>query len=289
MIYSMTAFARVHHQGDWGSFVCEMRSINHRYLEISPHLPEMLRVFEMPIRERIRQHIKRGKVECGIRFQPTLGNSEGLLRVNDTLAKALCNASEKIATFLKEPAQISPSDILRFPNVLETKEADLQALESEVFELIEATLTELLQARGREGEELKQLFLQRMDAMQQELAKVRQQLPQVMSDQKDRLLKRFTDARLELDPARLEQEMVIYAQKIDVSEEIERTETHIAEIRRVLKNGGMVGRRLDFLLQELNREANTLGSKSVDPVMTHAAVEMKVLIEQVREQVQNVE
>lgn len=289
MIHSMTAFARSQRQGEWGSLVCEMRSINHRYLEISLHLPEMLRLLEMPIRENIRLFVTRGKVECAIRYQPSSSVSGSLFTINSLLAKELCQSSEKIATFLTQPAPVSPSDILRFPGVLETKEADLNALKTEVFQLLESTLKDLVASRWREGEELNQLFLQRMDLMQQELTKVRQRLPQVMTDARDRLLKRFTDARLELDPARLEQEMVMYAQKIDVAEEIDRTETHITEIRRILKQGGAVGRRLDFLMQELNREANTLGSKSVDSVLTHAAVEMKVLIEQVREQVQNIE
>lgn len=289
MIHSMTAFSRTHSQGGWGNFVCEMRSINHRFLEISLHLPEVLRVLEMPMRERIRQFIKRGKIECSIRYQPSLGSNTSLISVNTTLAKELCQASEKIASFLKEPSSIHPTDILRFPGVLETKEADLGALQQEVFDLLEKTLNDLIAAREREGEELKQLFLQRMNLIQQELAKVREHIPQVMKDQHERLLKRFIDAKLELDPVRLEQEMVMFAQKIDVAEEIDRTETHVNEVRRVLKQGGMVGRRLDFLLQELNREANTLGSKSVDSVLTHAAVEMKVLVEQVREQVQNIE
>lgn len=288
MIYSMTAFARAHHQGASGNLVCEIRSINHRYLEISLHLPEVLRVLEMPIRERIRQFIKRGKIECVIRYQPNQG-TEGLVTINSVLAHELCKASEKIVTFLQNPAAVCPTDILRFPGVLETKEADLGKLQNEVFHLLEKNLKELVEVRGREGEDLKHLFLQRMDLIQQELEKVRGNLPRVMNEQRERLFKRFNEAKLELDEGRLEQEMVIFAQKIDVAEEVDRTETHVAEVRRILKHGGMVGRRLDFLLQELNREANTLGSKSVDGVVTHAAVEIKVLIEQVREQVQNIE
>lgn len=289
MIHSMTAFSRVHHAGDWGSLVCEMRSINHRYLEINLYLPELLRVFDMPIRERIKKRLKRGKIECGIRFQPN-GKTEGaIFSINQILAQELCQASEKIAGFLVNPAAINPAEILRFPGVMEAQEADSNALQQGLFQLVDNAIEELVAARAREGEELKHLFLQRMDLLQQEVAIVRKQLPQVLVDQSNRLLKRFSDAKVDLDPNRLEQEMLIYAHRMDVSEEVERLETHVAEVRRILKHGGMVGRRLDFLLQELNREANTLGSKSVDSVLTHAAVEMKVLIEQVREQVQNIE
>jgi uncharacterized protein (TIGR00255 family) len=289
MIHSMTAFARAESQGEWGSLVCEMRSINHRYLEMSLHLPDMLRVLEMPLRERVRHVIKRGKIECAIRYQPSMKVEEELVSINTTLAQALCQASEKIASFLKTSAPVSSTDILRFPGVLETKETNVDVVQGQVVNLIDQALKELVTVRAREGEELKQLFLQRMDLIQKECAKVREHLPQVMIDQRERLYKRFAEAKIELDPGRLEQEMVMFAQKIDVAEEIDRTETHVSEVRRVLQVGGAVGRRLDFLLQELNREANTLGSKSVDSVLTHAAVEMKVLIEQVREQVQNIE
>jgi uncharacterized protein (TIGR00255 family) len=290
MIYSMTAFARSQLQNERVNLVCEIRSINHRYLEISLHLPEPLRVFEMPIREHIRDKIKRGKIECVLRYQ--VGQSDdnaNYFSVNTPLAKALCQASQQISAMLQTAAPVYPTDILRFPGVLETKEADLTRLEQDIFYVIDTAMAELVKARAREGEELKQLFLQRMDLMQKELKKVREQLPRIQAEQRERLIKRFNEAKLELDPNRLEQEMVMFAQKVDVAEEVERTETHIAEVRRTLKEGGLIGRRLDFLLQELNREANTLGSKSVDSVTTLAAVEMKVLIEQVREQVQNIE
>jgi uncharacterized protein (TIGR00255 family) len=276
MIYSMTAFSRVQSQGEWGSLTCEMRSINHRYLEIGLHLPEALRVLEMPLREMIRKRIQRGKIECAIRYQSGGSAETALVSLNTALAKALCEAGETISSFMKTSAPVSPADILRFPGVLDTREADVKKIQDEVFQLLEKTIEDLLAARAREGEELKQLFLQRMELIQNELVKVRERLPNVMQEQREKLLKRLSDAKFELDPGRLEQEMVIYAHKIDVAEEIDRTETHITEVRRVLK-------------QELNREANTLGSKSVDSTLTHAAVEMKVLIEQVREQVQNVE
>lgn len=289
MILSMTAFARSQRQGEWGTLVCELRSINHRFLEISLHLPEVLRVLEMPIRDRIRQLIKRGKVECTLRYQPRNESQGALVAVNPVLAQEYCLASEKVSGLLQNPAPINPVELLRFPGVLETRETNLADIEAELFPLLSETVNELIAARGREGEGLKQLFFQRIDAMRKELVAVRQRLPQVISDQSARLLKRFQDAKVELDANRLEQEMVFFAQRLDVSEEIERTETHLTEMTRVLKEGGIVGRRLDFLLQELNREANTLGSKSTDTVLTHAAVEMKVLIEQVREQVQNIE
>jgi len=288
MIYSMTAFARHQSQSDWGILICELRSINHRYLEMGLHLPDALRVLEMPMREHIRQILKRGKIECTLRFQPSNKTANALFSVNMVLAKELCAANASILPFL-ENASTNSIDILKFPGVIETKEVDIVALQAEAHQLVDATLEELMAARGREGEELHQLFLQRLDAMQIELEKVKQHLPHVLQEANHRLTKRFHDAKLELDTNRLEQEMVIFAQRIDITEEIERAQTHIKEIRRVLKQGGMVGRRLDFLLQELNREANTLGSKSVDAVITHAAVELKVLIEQVREQVQNIE
>lgn len=289
MIHSMTAFARSQSQGDWGSLVCEMRSINHRYLEISIHLPEMLHSLEMPLRELIRKYIKRGKIECSMRYQLSSNLAGSMFTINTLLAQALCEASEKIAGLLKDAAPIYPTDILRFPGVLETPETNAELLQDKVFPLVEKTINDLLAARAREGEELKQTFLQRIDLMQRELNKIRERLPFVAKEQQERLAKRFAEAKLDLDPGRLEQEMVIFIQKIDIAEEIDRTETHITEIRRVLDQGGSIGRRLDFLLQELNREANTMGSKSVDSVLTHAAVEMKVLIEQIREQVQNVE
>jgi uncharacterized protein (TIGR00255 family) len=289
MIYSMTAFARVQNQGDWGSLVCELRSINHRYLEIGLYLPEPLRALETLIREQIRAAIKRGKIECTLRYQSSRASTGSMFNVNTTLVQELCYACESMLPFLQQAAPIQPADILRFPGVLETKEMDIEILKTQLTPLLQKTLDELLAARQREGKELQQLFLQRIDLMQQELAKIRQRLPSVLVEQRDKLIKRFTDAKLELDPTRLEQEMVIFAQRMDVAEEIDRTETHLNEFRRILKEGGLVGRRLDFLLQELNREANTLGSKSSDTVLTHAAVEMKVLIEQIREQVQNIE
>lgn len=288
MIQSMTAFARAQSQGTWGSAVCELRSINHRYLELFVRLPENLHSLEAAVRECIREHIKRGKIECYFRYQPGEANGTEII-INHRLAEQLCQANEKIAQLLPRPAPVDTMEILRWPGILQIAELDLEMIQDAIVTLLKQALDDLIAARQREGEELKQLFLQRLETMKEEIKKVRQRMPAVLSQQRERLFARFRDAKLELDNSRLEQEMVLFAQKIDVSEELDRIDAHISEVRRILKHGGIVGRRLDFLMQELNREANTLGSKSVDSDTTRASVELKVLIEQIREQVQNVE
>ena len=288
MIQSMTAFARTQGQGKWGSAVCEVRSINHRYVEMVVRLPETLHELETVMRERIRNYVKRGKVECYLRYQP--GDVSGAeITINKHLAERLCHANETIAQLLKNPAPIDTMDILHWPGILQIAEVDLELIQDEILQLLEKALQELVEARQREGQELKQLFIQRLDSMKIETAKIRQHMPEILQQQRERLIQRFTEAQLVFDSGRLEQELVLFAQKIDVSEELERLDAHISEVRRTLKQGGVVGRRLDFLMQELNREANTLGSKSTDSDTTRSSVELKVLIEQMREQVQNVE
>lgn len=293
MIQSMTAFARTQAQGPWGTAVCELRSINHRYLELIVRVPDNLHELEAPMRECLRRYIKRGKIECHLRYQPgDISGSE--ITINRHLAEQLCNANETIAEILNQKALVKVApvqtmDVLHWPGILQIAEIDLEVIEDEVLKLLEKALQDLVQAREREGEELKQLFLQRLETMKAEVAKVRQHMPEILKLQRERLVARFSEVKIELDNGRLEQEILIFSQKIDVSEELERIDTHISEVRRVLKHGGVVGRRLDFLMQELNREANTLGAKSADVDTTRASVELKVLIEQIREQVQNVE
>jgi uncharacterized protein (TIGR00255 family) len=288
MIQSMTAFARVQSQTGKGNFVCELRSINHRYLEFSLRLPEVLHACEIPMRDLIRERVARGKVECYFSYQPA-SSANAAITVNTTLAKKVCEATEMIAAMLEKPGAINPMSILHWPGILETPTVTVESVQEDVLKLLETALKELIEARQREGEQLKKLFLQRLDTIKIEIDKVRKRLPTILESQRQRLIARFTEAKLQLDSNRLEQELVLYAQKIDVSEELERLETHVIEVRRVLEQGGAMGRRLDFLMQELNREANTLGSKSVDAETTRAAVELKVLIEQIREQVQNIE
>ncbi|HSW70053.1 MAG TPA: YicC/YloC family endoribonuclease [Gammaproteobacteria bacterium] len=288
MIQSMTAFARTQGQGVWGSAICEIRSINHRYLELGVRMPETLHALETQIRERIRHYIRRGKIECCIRFQP--GDISGAeITINHHMAEKLCKATEVIAKMLPHAAPVNTMDILHWPGILQIAEIDLEAIQEEMIQLLEKALQDLVDARIREGEELKQLFLQRLEGMKTELAKVRHRLPEIYTQQRARLIARLNDAKAEMESSRFEQEVVLFAQKIDVAEELERLDAHISEVRRILKQGGVAGRRLDFLMQELNREANTLGAKSIDVDTTRASVELKVLIEQMREQVQNVE
>jgi uncharacterized protein (TIGR00255 family) len=255
---------------------------------MSVRLPETLHALEAPMRECIRHFIKRGKIECHLRYQPgDITGSE--ITINHHLAEQLCQANEIIAQKLKHAAPVNTMDVLQWPGILQIAEMDLEAIQDNVLQLLEKALQDLVAARAREGEELKQLFLQRLDGMKQEAAKVREQMPQILANQRERLIARFSDAKLELDSERLEQEMVLFVQKSDVMEELDRIDAHVSEVRRILKQGGVSGRRLDFLMQELHREANTLGAKSTDVGTTRASVELKVLIEQMREQVQNIE
>ena len=288
MIRSMTAFARQESQGEWGALQLELRSVNHRYLEISPRLPEDLRSLEPKFRERIGQHLARGKVECNLRYQAPQ-SSEQELPLNLDLVRQLAHASREIDAIIYNPAPINSLEILRWPGVVEALQIDQPQLQAAVLAVLDKALDELNSSREREGASLKALIEQRCDSAEAVVQAVQQRLPAIIDGQRQRLLERLHEIRQHLDPDRLEQEMAMLAQKIDVAEELDRLATHLAEVRRVLNADEPVGRRLDFLMQELNREANTLGSKSIDSETTRASVELKVLIEQMREQVQNIE
>jgi len=289
MTHSMTAFARKTVEGPWGSLSLELRSVNHRYLELHVRVPETLSFLEMPLRERLKQYVSRGKVECQIRFQSMEGEAPQFV-VNLPSAKALIKALHEIERLLPHTASVSALDILRWPEVLKTAgNTDLTALQPVLLDLLDQALSDFTATRQREGEDIQKNFFQRLQLMTDELTVLKQRLPALQEQQRARLMMRLSEMATALDSGRVEQEMVIYANKSDVAEEIERLEAHIVEVRRVLTQGGLVGRRLDFLMQEMNREANTLGSKSSDLESTRASVELKVLIEQMREQVQNVE
>lgn len=289
MTHSMTAFARKTAQGPWGSASCELRSVNHRYLELAVRLPEGLSALEMPCRERLRQQISRGKVDCQFRLQ--LADSENaVFQVNRARAKALVSAVQNVMDLLPQVAPISPLDLLRWPEILQTVDQTVSdTLSAILLDLLDETLADFTATRQREGKELDHHFALRLDAIEAALAAFQPRLPDLLAQQRTRLMTRLADAGVTVDPSRLEQEIVMFAHKMDVAEEIERLEAHVTEVRRVLQKEKVAGRRLDFLMQEMNREANTLGSKSNDKETTRTSVELKVLIEQMREQVQNIE
>ena len=287
MVHSMTAFARVESAGPWGTLSWELRSVNHRYLEPHLRLPEAFRDLEGGVREALRQALARGKVECTLRLaEESAGQS---LQVDRERAAQVVAAAETVAALIAAPAPLNPLEVLAWPGVLVADAADPQALNAAALALFERALAELKNGRQREGAALAALLEERLTAILAEVDNLRELIPQMLAAQRQKIETRFAEFRAELDPQRLEQEMVLLAQKSDVAEELDRLSTHVREVRRVLKAGGAAGRRLDFLMQELNREANTLGSKAFDPRSTQAAVNLKVLIEQMREQVQNIE
>ncbi|MDH0097728.1 YicC family protein [Ectopseudomonas hydrolytica] len=287
MVHSMTAFARNEQATAHGTLSWELRSVNHRYLEPHLRLPEAFRDLEGAVREALRQGLSRGKVECTLRFaEETAGKP---LQVDSERARQLIAAAEQVAALIQQPAPLNPLEVLAWPGVLVADSADPQALNAAALKLFDQALGELKAGRAREGAELAKLLNDRLDAILDEVAALRELVPQMLAGQRQKIETRFAEMQAELDPQRLEQELVLLAQKSDVAEELDRLSTHVGEVRRVLKAGGAAGRRLDFLMQELNREANTLGSKAFDPRSTQAAVNLKVLIEQMREQVQNIE
>ena len=288
MIRSMTAFARKETSGDWGALTCEIRTVNHRYLEPSFRLPEAFRELENRFRETLRGRLKRGKVDISMRLQSAEAMAQGF-EVNDDVARAVNEAANHVNRILDNPAHINALDVLRWPGVLSVPEQDDTAAKRAAAKLFEETVAELVTVREREGERLRPLFEDRLSTMGGLVADVRAKMPDLLATQEATLRDRFEKARVELDPDRVAQEMVMLAQKSDVAEELDRLEAHISEVKDTLASDDAIGRRLDFLMQELNREANTLSSKSIDAGVTRAAVDLKVLIEQMREQVQNLE
>ncbi len=288
MIRSMTAFAREESQGDWGTLTWEIRTVNHRYLEPHFRLPENLREIEPGLREGLRKHLNRGKVECALRWQPAEQSGQGF-DLNIDLVRDINQAANQVNRILDNPAHLNALELLQWPGVLKTAEIDAAPLKKAALDAFDAALKSLVETRAREGGQLKPLFDQRLDAISAIVVEVRGRLPEILNKQRENIETRFEDAKLELEPGRLEQEMIMLAQKSDVAEELDRLDAHVKEVRSVLGQKGAIGRRLDFLMQELNREANTLSSKSIVTDTTKAAVELKVLIEQMREQVQNIE
>lgn len=286
MIHSMTGYARREVSGDWGSATWEIRSVNQRYLETYWRMPENFRGLEPQLRDKIRKQLQRGKVENNLRFEPGQSQNDELT-LNQELAKKMIQNAEWVQQ--QSGGQINPLDILRWPGVMETPEQDVDAISQELLKLWQATLTDFIASRASEGEKIQAMIEARLDAITEQAKFVRLRLPQVIEWQRDKLRTRLAEVAEELDENRLEQEIVLLAQKLDVAEELDRLDAHVTETHNILKKGGTCGRRLDFMMQEFNREANTLASKSIDADITKAAVELKVLIEQMREQIQNIE
>lgn len=286
---SMTGFARREAKLPWGTLVWEIRSVNHRYLEPSFRLPEDFREIEPHLRDAMRKALQRGKVEASLSVQ---WEQEGESEMGVNLAKVaqLTKATQQINGLLGiSAAQVNALDILRWPGVLQKQELDREALHKAALELFDLAIEGLIEHRSREGAELQQLIINRLDSVSVQVADVRARMPEILAAQREKLQTKLAALQVELDPERLEQEIVLLAQKADVDEELDRLDTHVLEVKRSLKQTDSLGRRLDFLMQELNREANTLSSKSIVSETTQAAVELKVLIEQMREQVQNIE
>lgn len=288
MIRSMTAFARESSRGEEGELTWEVRSVNHRYLEVFLRLPEELRVLEPRVRELVARRLKRGKLDCALRYQAG-PQQAGLLQVNRPLVQQLLVANAEIGALGGTPAMPAPIDLLRWPGVLQEQERDLTPLMEEAVELLDKALENLVASRQREGDRLGEFLSQRCQQLRDKVAQVRSRLPQVLQEIRQRIRDRLEEVIVELDPNRVEQEMVLLAQRLDVDEELDRLDSHLAEVLQVLERNEPVGRRLDFIMQELNRETNTLTSKSGDVDITRIVVDMKVLIEQMREQVQNIE
>ncbi|NOX92099.1 MAG: YicC family protein [Gammaproteobacteria bacterium] len=288
----MTAFSRQEGDTENGYLVWELRSVNHRFSEVSLRLPEELRFLEPKIREQVAKRIRRGKIDATLRFQTTgqqTNREQPSLEIDTALVEKLAHITREIDQLLYSAAPINALEVLQWPGVLRAPEKNMQQLATDAQTLLETALADLLDSRAREGEKLKAVIEARCAAIDVQVKIVMERLPAILQATRERLEKRLAEIRGELDPARLEQEVVLLLNKADVDEEIERLKAHIDEVRRVLAQDEPVGRRLDFLMQELNREANTLGSKSVHTDTTAVSVELKVLIEQMREQIQNIE
>ena len=288
MVYSMTAFSRQQLEHEWGSLTWEIRSVNHRYLEPSIRLPENFRSLENPIRKQLRDKLYRGKIECLLRFRTVEANQIDW-QLNLDLISQLTKANLEINNNIGGDYKLSSLDILKWPGVISDQPIDEEIFNKEAMGLFEKALDDLMVVREREGASLRDAILKRIASIQRIIDSIQAKMPSIILKQKENLLNKLEDIKAEFEPTRLEQEITLLAQKADVDEELDRLNSHLQEAKRVLDSDGQIGRRLDFLMQELNREANTLSSKSIVVETTQSAVELKVLIEQMREQIQNIE
>lgn len=283
----MTGFARRECQGPWGTLTCELRTVNHRYLEVSLRLPDELKALDGDIRQTINASLRRGKVDANLYLKSV--NTAPTFELNQELIDHLVLKLRAVNASLNSDAPINPIDVLRWPGVICEGDRDLQPVLAAALELTANAVGELNEMRGREGARMREVIKLRCDAMQTTVNAVRTRLPEIAARIRTRVTERIAALGATPDNERLEQELVLYAHKMDVDEELDRLKSHLTEIANIIDSKEPAGRRLDFLMQELNREANTLSSKSQDVETTRAAVDLKVLIEQMREQVQNIE
>jgi uncharacterized protein (TIGR00255 family) len=283
----MTAYARITEEHNWGSISCELKSVNHRFLEVGFRMPESLREAETTLRDMARKKLGRGKIDCSV--QITFNHSDASSELDLETAREHIKIVESISAEITQPGTISAIDIMKLPGVLKDSSIDIKQLSKAGIQAFDLALDQMLEGRSREGEKLAKMIEQRLLGIEAQIALVREHLPEILEQQRNRLHEKLAELKDQLDEQRLEQEMVIISNRADVDEELDRLEAHVIEIRRVLGDQASIGRRLDFLMQELNREANTLGSKSISNFTTQASVELKVLIEQMREQIQNIE
>jgi uncharacterized protein (TIGR00255 family) len=287
MIYSMTGYAVATRELEGAVLNLELRSVNHRYLDLQFRMPDELRGIESALRETLTARLNRGKVECRISYAVLPGRKG--LELDPHLLQRIVELNDRVRTALPEAQSVTASDVLRWPGMLGGDTLDIDALRAVSQSLLAEVLQEFTVSRGREGEKLKAIILERAAAVERHVAEVAPRMPQVIAAFQEKLATRLKEALSNADEDRIRQEVVLFANKIDVDEELTRLATHISELRRTLDQGGAVGKRLDFLMQELNREANTLGSKAADVSVTQVSMELKMLIEQMREQIQNIE
>jgi len=284
----MTAFARREEQTEQGDLTWEIRSVNHRYLETSLRLDERFRPLEMKIKKLFSAKLARGKVDASLRYK-TPEDQQSSLNIDHDLAKSIIAHCDELALLTTRPAPVDMLKVLHWPGVLQADSLDQEALNKSVIASLSQAIDELIETRETEGTALQEMIDQRCVEINNIAINVRERMPDILEQQRTRLAERVAELQVQLDPERLEQEMVMLAQKSDVAEELDRLQSHVVEVQNVLQRDEPTGRRLDFLMQELNREANTLGSKSINTETTRHSVELKVLIEQMREQIQNIE
>jgi len=288
VIHSMTGFGRGESETELGTLAWEVRSVNHRYLEMHFKLPDGFRSLEPSLRDLISKKLRRGKVDASLQFRAS-GAAAAEMRINAELAQQVITQAEQLNSSIAAPRDLSALDILRWPGVVAADALDLKSLFAPATQLLDSTLESLVANRAREGERIQVALEERLVQIDSLASDVSARMPTVLDNIRGKVRERAADLAAKLDEDRLEQELVLLAQKMDVAEELDRLKAHVAETRSAFAMNDAVGRRLDFLMQEFNREANTLGSKSADPQTTKAAVDLKVLIEQLREQVQNIE